>query len=143
MFVKRQTRERAVRDFIHPNVRATAAGRNRDRDALSIRGDVRRAIVTCRCREFFDLFLTVYPHDQSIMSIGIFRQINDGGLNFNGTIPITGATGTYNVPVFSYYHEQSRRSSQLLGLLTTWRLPVRDLARRGRSYHISCQHIVY
>jgi hypothetical protein len=26
----------------------------------------------------------------------------DGGLNFNGTIPITGATGTYNVPVFSY-----------------------------------------
>jgi hypothetical protein len=28
----------------------------------------------------------------------------DGGFNFNGTIPITGATGTYNVPVFSYYH---------------------------------------
>jgi hypothetical protein len=28
----------------------------------------------------------------------------DGGLNFNGTVPITGATGTYNVPVFSYYH---------------------------------------
>jgi outer membrane putative beta-barrel porin/alpha-amylase len=28
----------------------------------------------------------------------------DGGLNFNGTIPITGATGTYSVPVFSYYH---------------------------------------
>jgi hypothetical protein len=31
----------------------------------------------------------------------------DGGLNFNGTIPITGATGTYNVPVFSYYHSFS------------------------------------
>jgi hypothetical protein len=28
----------------------------------------------------------------------------DGGLNFNGAIPITGATGTYNVPVFSLYH---------------------------------------
>jgi len=27
-----------------------------------------------------------------------------GGLNFNGTIPITGATGTYYVPVFSLYH---------------------------------------
>jgi hypothetical protein len=26
----------------------------------------------------------------------------NGGLNFNGTIPITGATGTYSVPVFSY-----------------------------------------
>jgi hypothetical protein len=31
----------------------------------------------------------------------------DGGLNFNGTVPITGATGTYNVPVFSYYHSFS------------------------------------
>ena len=28
----------------------------------------------------------------------------DGGLNFAGTIPITGATGTYSVPVFSLYH---------------------------------------
>ncbi len=28
----------------------------------------------------------------------------DGGLNFSGTIPITGATGTYSVPVLSYYH---------------------------------------
>ncbi|MGO9307283.1 MAG: transporter [Candidatus Korobacteraceae bacterium] len=28
----------------------------------------------------------------------------DGGLNFNGAIPVTGATGTYSVPVFSYYH---------------------------------------
>ena len=28
----------------------------------------------------------------------------DGGLNFNGAIPVTGATGTYHVPVLSYYH---------------------------------------
>src|SRR5215469_2035500 len=28
----------------------------------------------------------------------------DGGLDLNGIIPITGATATYNVPVFSYYH---------------------------------------
>jgi hypothetical protein len=28
----------------------------------------------------------------------------DGGLNFNGTVPITGATGTYNVPIVSLYH---------------------------------------
>jgi len=27
-----------------------------------------------------------------------------GGLNFNGTIPVTGATGTYNVPTISVYH---------------------------------------
>ncbi len=31
----------------------------------------------------------------------------DGGLNFNGTIPITGATGTYSVPVLGYYHSFS------------------------------------
>ena len=31
----------------------------------------------------------------------------DGGLNFNGAIPITGATGIYNVPVLSYYHSFS------------------------------------
>ena len=28
----------------------------------------------------------------------------NGGLNFNGTVPITGATGTYSVPVIGYYH---------------------------------------
>jgi hypothetical protein len=28
----------------------------------------------------------------------------DGSLNFNGAIPITGATGTYSVSVVSYYH---------------------------------------
>jgi hypothetical protein len=28
----------------------------------------------------------------------------DGGLLFAGAVPITGATGRYNVPVFSYYH---------------------------------------
>jgi len=28
----------------------------------------------------------------------------DGGVDLNGTVAITGATGRYNVPVFSYYH---------------------------------------
>ena len=28
----------------------------------------------------------------------------DGGLDFNGAIPITGATGSYQVPALSYYH---------------------------------------
>jgi hypothetical protein len=31
----------------------------------------------------------------------------DGGLNFNGTVPIANATGTYYVPVLSYYHSLS------------------------------------
>lgn len=28
----------------------------------------------------------------------------DGGVNFNGAIPITGATGTFSVPTFTIYH---------------------------------------
>jgi hypothetical protein len=28
----------------------------------------------------------------------------DGGLNFNGTVPIDNATGTYYVPILTYYH---------------------------------------
>lgn len=28
----------------------------------------------------------------------------NGGLNFNGAVPITGATGTFSAPTFTYYH---------------------------------------
>ncbi len=28
----------------------------------------------------------------------------DGGLNFNGAVPISNAKGTYNLPILSYYH---------------------------------------
>ena len=31
----------------------------------------------------------------------------DGGVNFNGTIPVTNATGTYYVSILSYYHSMS------------------------------------
>lgn len=31
----------------------------------------------------------------------------DGGVNFNGAVPITGATGTYSVPIITYYHSLS------------------------------------
>jgi hypothetical protein len=31
----------------------------------------------------------------------------DGSILFNGTAPITGATGIYSVPIFSYYHSLS------------------------------------
>jgi hypothetical protein len=39
----------------------------------------------------------------------------DGGVDFNGTVPISGATGTYNVPIFSLYHTLNffRRSANL------------------------------
>jgi hypothetical protein len=43
----------------------------------------------------------------------------DGGVDFNGTIPITGATGTYSIPIFSYYHSFSffGRSANITGFL--------------------------
>jgi hypothetical protein len=43
----------------------------------------------------------------------------DGGLNFNGAIPVTGATGTYSVPILSYYHSFSLlgRSANVTGFL--------------------------
>jgi len=28
----------------------------------------------------------------------------DGSINYNGALPVSGATGTYSVPIFSYYH---------------------------------------
>lgn len=37
-------------------------------------------------------------------AINLTYSYFNGGLNFNGTVPITGATGTYSVPIVSYYH---------------------------------------
>jgi hypothetical protein len=37
-------------------------------------------------------------------AINVTYSYFNGGLNFNGTVPITGATGTYSVPVIGYYH---------------------------------------
>jgi hypothetical protein len=37
-------------------------------------------------------------------TINLTWSFYDGGVNFNGTVPITGATGTYNVPIFGLYH---------------------------------------
>ena len=43
----------------------------------------------------------------------------DGGLDFNGAIPITGATGTYSVPAISYYNSFNLfgRSANIVGFL--------------------------
>jgi hypothetical protein len=43
----------------------------------------------------------------------------DGGLDFNGAIPITGATGTYSEPAISYYHSFGMfgRSANFAGFL--------------------------
>src|SRR5271155_1755598 len=40
-------------------------------------------------------------------AITITWAFYDGGLNFNGTIPVSNATGTYYVSILSYYHSLS------------------------------------
>jgi hypothetical protein len=37
-------------------------------------------------------------------AITITWTFYDGGLNFNGTVPVTNATGAYHVSIFTYYH---------------------------------------
>src|SRR5271165_4967956 len=37
-------------------------------------------------------------------AVTLTESFYDGGLNFGGTIPITGATGTYSIPILTYYH---------------------------------------
>ncbi|MGB7555177.1 MAG: transporter [Candidatus Korobacteraceae bacterium] len=37
-------------------------------------------------------------------AITLTYSFYDGGLSFNGAVPITNATGTYSVPIFTYYH---------------------------------------
>ncbi len=37
-------------------------------------------------------------------AINLTYSFFTGGLSFNGALPISGATGTYSVPIFSYYH---------------------------------------
>jgi hypothetical protein len=40
-------------------------------------------------------------------AINLTYSFFTGGLNFNGVVPITGATGTYSVPIVSLYHSLS------------------------------------
>jgi len=37
-------------------------------------------------------------------AVNLTWSFYDGGLNFNGTVPITGATGTYSIPNITLYH---------------------------------------
>jgi hypothetical protein len=43
----------------------------------------------------------------------------DGSIDYNGALPVSGATGTYSVPIFSYYHAFSffGRSANVVGSL--------------------------
>lgn len=52
-------------------------------------------------------------------AITLIASFYTGGLDFNGTVPITGATGTYGIPIFSCYHSFGilGRSANISGVL--------------------------
>ena len=37
-------------------------------------------------------------------AINLTWSYYDGNINYNGALPVSGATGTYSVPILSYYH---------------------------------------
>jgi hypothetical protein len=46
----------------------------------------------------------------------------DGSINYNGALPVSGATGTYSLPIFSYYHSFDffGRSANVVASLPYW-----------------------
>lgn len=70
----------------------------------------------------------------------------DGGLNLSGSIPVT-ATGTYNVPMFSYYHSLSffGRSANITDSLPYgWgTLKQQPLGNRGRPTAVDCLTLAF
>jgi len=71
----------------------------------------------CRAQDLAPRAYIITPvHSNAVV---LTYSFFDGGLNFNGTIPITGATGTYSVPVFSLFHTFSffGRSANITGSL--------------------------
>jgi hypothetical protein len=59
----------------------------------------------------------ITPVDGNVVTLS--WSFYNGGLNLDGAIPVTGATGTYNVQALSYYHSFSLfgRSANITGLL--------------------------
>lgn len=75
------------------------------------------AVSFCRAQELAPRAYLITPlHGNAVTLISSFYS---GSLNFNGALPITGATGTYGVQTFSYYHSFSLfgRSANVLASL--------------------------
>ena len=66
---------------------------------------VMAAIASAACGWAQDLspraYLITPVHSNAVV---LTYSFFDGGVDFNGTIPITGATGRYSVPILTYYH---------------------------------------
>jgi hypothetical protein len=52
-------------------------------------------------RTWLRVYAVTPPHSNAITLTWAFC---DGNINYNGALEVSGATGTYNVEIFSYYH---------------------------------------
>jgi hypothetical protein len=59
----------------------------------------------CRAQDLSPRAYLITPLHSNAINL-IYSSFH-GGLDFNGVVPITGATGTYSVPIFSLYHSFS------------------------------------
>ncbi len=55
-----------------------------------------------RCQDLSPRAYVITPVDSN--AVNLTYSFFTGSILFNGAIPVTGATGTYSVPIFSYYH---------------------------------------
>jgi hypothetical protein len=63
------------------------------------------AIGICRAQDLAPRAYVITPlHSNAITLTWAFY---DGSINYNGALPVSDATGTYNVQIFSYYHSFS------------------------------------
>jgi hypothetical protein len=77
----------------------------RFRFVLALIGSLAGAVAELCAQDLAPRAYVVTPvHSNAITLISGFY---DGGIDFNGTIPVTNATGTYDVSIFSVYHSLS------------------------------------
>jgi len=59
-------------------------------------------IHACRAQDLAPRAYLITPLRSNAMTVA--WSFFDGSINYNGVIPISDATGTYNIPTLSYYH---------------------------------------
>ncbi len=60
---------------------------------------------SCRSQDLAPRAYVITPLHSN--AINLTWSFFDGSINYNGALPVSGATGTYSVPLFSYYHSFS------------------------------------
>ena len=60
------------------------------------------SVCVVRAQDLAPRAYVITPVDFS--SVTLTYSYFTGGVNFNGAVPITGATGTYSIPIFTLYH---------------------------------------